>query len=155
MIEGRIDGRAELRRVQGILAGSDAELTAAVRKGLPGALDPLKVEIPEAARARMPTSGGYAALLAAATRVLVRIATGEASATVKVTAMGKRESRDIRARNRGSLRHPTYGNKSSRGWQNQRVRPGMVDDPLKKAERRTVRMVKKARDLVAEHILKG
>lgn len=121
-----------------------------------GALDPLKVEIPAQAFARMPKRGGYAALLEASTRVDIRIMTTSlVKATVKVSAMGKREERDVAARNKGSLRHPTFGNKSRKGWKTQRVTPGFVDDPLDDAKRRVAKAAKEARDATATNILKG
>ncbi len=154
MFAGNVQGRAEIKRVQGILAGAPKELQANVRKRMRGALNPLKQEIPAAALARLPHSGGYAALLSKATKVEIRITTARSvKADVKVSASGKREGRDVPAVNRGVLRHPVFGDRSR--WVRQAVKPQFVDDPVAKAADRVAEAVRDSRDDLAEHILKG
>lgn len=153
MLTGNIQGRAELRRVQGLLSGAPKELRADVGKRMRGALSPLKREIPAAA-SRLPHAGGYAAVLAKATKVEIRITSaGSVKGSIKVSAAGKKEGRDVPAVNRGILRHPVFGDRSH--WVRQAVKPRFVDDPVEKAADRVAEAVRDARDDIADHILRG
>jgi len=120
-------------------------------KGTRSALAPLKKEIPAAEREYMPTR--YGEILAASTTVTNRVTAGETlRATVKVHAQGKTESRDVTALNRGTLRHPRWGDRKH--WYAQRVRPGIVDDPVEEARKRVVANAEDARDHIADKILR-
>ncbi len=153
-IAGSIHGREEIRRVEALLLEAPAELNAAIKRRARPALEPLKKDIPTTAAAFMPKRGGYSALLSRATKVYIRVSSGAAfKATVKVQATGKREQRDVRALNLGTLRHPLFGRRGH--WYRQRVRPGFVDIPIERAHERVVDAAIAARDEVADHILEG
>lgn len=164
MLTAGLHGREEIRRVEAALAEVPAELNKALKERVRPALEPLKKEIPATAAAFMPKRGGYAAVLSRSTKVYIRVGSGAAfKATVRVLATGKREQRDVRARNLGSLRHKLFGKTSYRdrrgivrsGWFDQRVKPGFVDVPVDAARDRVVDAAEKARDDVADHILEG
>jgi len=152
MLAAGLHGREEIRRVEALLLAVPSELNAALKKRVRPALEPLKKDIPATAARYMPS--GYGPLLARSTKVYIRVGGGAAfKATVRVLATGVREQRDVRALNRGSLRHPLFGNRKR--WYVTRARPGFVDVPVEKARHRVVDAAEAARDDIAEHILKG
>jgi hypothetical protein len=152
MLAAGLHGREEIRRVEALLLDVPRELQAALRKRVRPALEPLKKDIPAEAVRRMPA--GYGPLLSRATEVYIRVGTGASfSATVKVLATGKREQRDVRSLNAGRLSHPLFGNR--RRWYRQRVKPGFVNIPVQRTQKRVVDAAEAARDDVADHILEG
>jgi len=152
MLTAGLHGREEIRRVEALLLDVPRELNEALKKRVRPVLEPLKKDIPATAARYMPS--GYGPLLARSTKVYIRVGGGAAfKATVRVMATGKREQRDVVARNRGELRHPLFGNR--RRWYMTRVRPGFVDVPVEKARHRVVDAAEKARDDIADHILEG
>ena len=162
MLAAGLHGREEIRRVEALLLDVPRELNAALKKRVRPALEPLKKDIPATAARYMPS--GYGPLLARSTKVYIRVGSGAAfRATVRVLATGKREQRDVRARNLGELRHKLFGKTSyvnragvrKSGWFTQRVKPGFVDVPVEQARHRVVDAAEKARDDVADHILEG
>jgi hypothetical protein len=63
----------------------------------------------------------------------IRVTTGARSAGVRLTVAGKsQEAKQARRLNRGSWRHPLFGDRDS--WFPQTVRPGWFDGPAKKGE---------------------
>lgn len=154
VITGGVGGRAELRHVEALLRNAPKELKADLRKRLRMALEPLKKDVPAEALALMPHRGGYAPLLAKATKVEIRIyTTSDPKATVRVSASGKGEERDVKALNAGTLRHPLFGHRA--WWYEQRVRPGFVDVPIKQAQGRVQDAAESAVDDIADHIERG
>jgi hypothetical protein len=97
------------------------ELRKEVRAGLRQAVDPLSDAIRDGIPQYMPRRGGYAALLGGA----LSLRTTVTGSGVRITGTS---SHDIRARQRGSLRHPVYGHDR---WVNQAVRPGFFTEPPK------------------------
>lgn len=156
-VRGSIKGRAELREVITKLEiTSPAELEKNLLKGTREAVAAavVKKDVQAAAAAKLPKRGGYAPLLAGATRVESRTSGGKTiKSTIKVSATGKRESRDMAALNRGTLRHPLFGNR--RHWYVQRVRRGLVDEPIDRARDRVVDNAQKAADAYADSIVRG
>jgi len=80
--------------------------------------------------------------------------------TVVVYATGKRERRDIRAMNRGVLRHPVYGRMrrlkdgtlQANPWVVQAIRPGLVDEPARAAMPKAVEKIENAVTRVVDKI---
>jgi len=152
MLAAGLHGREEIRRVEALLLDVPRELNEALKKRVRPVLEPLKKDIPATAARYMPS--GYGPLLARSTKVYIRVGSGAAfKATVRVMATGKREQRDVVARNRGELRHPLFGNR--RRWYMTRARPAFVDVPVEQAHHRVVDAAEKARDDIADHILEG
>jgi len=151
VVTGSVGGRVEIRHLQALLGEVPEELRKELAKGTRSALAPLKKEIPAAERVYMPTR--YGAILAGSTTVTNRVTTGDTlRATVRVHAQGKSEARDVTALNRGILRHPRWGDRKH--WYAQRVRPGIVDDPVEEARKRVVANAEDARDRIADKILR-
>lgn len=152
MITTDIGGQAELRRVQGLLAGSGEELKAELLKQTRAAVKPIKREIPAEALTRMPS--GYGPILAKSTKVTTRVTGGDTiKGVVKVKAQGKREQRDIKSLDTGMLRHPLFGDRGH--WYRQTVKPGFVADPVKWTKKRVIKGAEDAADKVANTIAKG
>lgn len=156
-LKASIRGRAELREVITKLEiTAPAELEKNLLKGTREAVASavVKKDVQAAALAKLPKRGGYAPLLAGAARVESRTTGGKTvKATIKVSAMGKRENRDVSALNRGTLRHPLFGHR--RHWYVQRVPRGLVDEPIDRARDRVVDNAKQAADAYADSIVRG
>lgn len=153
MLTGRVSGQAQIRHVQGILTTSRAQLQRDMVPGVRQALRPIKPDIIQET-STLPSRGGYAALLAGAVRVSTSVSSGAViKASAKVTAKGKREERDVNIVNAGRLRHPVFGNRKV--WRTTRVRPGFITRPIDRARDRVVDVAIKARDSLANNIVRG
>jgi hypothetical protein len=155
VITGGIKGRAEIRHVQGILTASPAKMHKNLAAGVRKELKPLKPDIQAMALKRMPS--GYGGTLAGAVRVQTNVTTAgnRIKARVEVSAKGKKEQRDVAAKDLGILRHPLFGSRKEGHWFDQRVRPRFVSDPVDDAQDRIVDMAREARDDVADDIVRG
>lgn len=155
MITGKVGGRAELRHVQRILTASPARLHRDLLAGTREALRPLKPDVVAMAGKRMPS--GYGPTLAGATRVqnVVTSSGDRIKARVTVSAKGKREERDVAAKDKGILRHPLFGSRKKGHWFDQRVRPGFVSEPVDRARDRIVDEAREAANDVADEIARG
>lgn len=152
MLQTDVGGRVQLRKVQGLLAGSDKQLQTALAKNTREAVAPIKREIPAEAQVRMPTR--YGTVLAKAVKVSARVTAGTTiKAVVKIAAKGKKEPRDIKALDKGVLRHPLFGNRKH--WYADAVRAGFVSDPIEWTRKRVVKGAQDAADQVANTIAKG
>ena len=110
--EVRVRGSATLRRVADQMRTEGRKsLARQMGSGLTKALEPVKVSIAREADEVMPESGGYQATFsrALAFRMSRRNAGTSATVILLVHADGTKQRRDIRALNRGFLRHPVYG----------------------------------------------
>jgi hypothetical protein len=87
-------------------------------------------------------------------RTSVRATTVRIVGTANVSARGKTEERDVAAVNRGRLRHPVFGRRRA-PWKTTTVVRGFVDRPINKAGDRITDAVRKARDSVADEIVRG
>lgn len=155
MLSGKVTGQAELRRVQTILTvEAPADLRKDLTTGTRDALAPLKKDVPAEALVKLPHRGGHAPLLARALTVTTRVTGGRTvRASVKVSAKGKSEDRDVSSLNRGVLRHKLFGNRHH--WYRQRVTRGLVDDPMDRARDRVVDNARDAANDYADKIVKG
>jgi hypothetical protein len=86
--------------------------------------------------------------------------------TVVFYARGKTVNRDIRAINAGNLKHPVYGRfrrlkdgtLKANPWVSnppQKIRPGLVDEPARRAMPKARKQIEDAIDRVSQHIVKG
>lgn len=145
----RAAGRGDLER----------ELKRELRKP-PGLLEAaVKAEVPP----RMPA--GYEVPLASSLRFRTSFPSG-ATVGVKVTMHGRGGGggdRDVRALDRGVLRHPVFGRRrrTTRGrifnnpWVVQRVRAGFFTDPARRVLRQVQDGMLEALDRVAAKIARG
>lgn len=94
--------------------------------------------------------------------VQVRLIAGR-RVTVVFYARGKTIRRDIRAINAGRLRHPVYGrfrrlkdgSRQANPWVMQAIRPGLVDEPARRAMPKAVKKIEDAIERVTQQIVKG
>lgn len=146
-----VTGQASLKSVEAKLRKAGPTLDEAVAKHLRR----VAPEIPPLIRAEVPThipvSGGYAAVLEAALQFKTRVGV-KTGMTMTITAKGKTEDREVGRVNRGSLRHPLFGNREK--WYTTKVRRGFVDDGIEKAEPLLVDAVQDARDELARDIVR-
>jgi hypothetical protein len=83
--------------------------------------------------------------------------------TVVFYARGKTVRRDIRAINAGRLRHPVFGRNrrlkngtlQANPWVMQTIRPGLVDEPARRAMPKARKQIEDAIDRVSQQIGKG
>lgn len=111
-LEVRVSGAASLHRLAAKMrAEGRKDLLQEMTSALVKATDPLKVRIREEASAVMPAGGGYKAVFdkSLGFRVQRRGASAEADVTLTTYGRGKGERRDLKALNRGNLRHPVFG----------------------------------------------
>jgi hypothetical protein len=98
------------------LKGADREIRLGFTRALRGIAKPYAQTVLAAGAARLPKGGGLSARVAAS-----RI--GVQSSTLRATASFKSDrGYDLRAMNRGRLRHPTYGHTP---WVTQEIEPGV------------------------------
>jgi hypothetical protein len=83
--------------------------------------------------------------------------------TIVFWARGKTVNRDIKAINAGRLRHPVYGRfrrlkdgtRQANPWVAQSVRPGLVDEPARRALPKARQQIEDAIDRVSQQIVRG
>jgi hypothetical protein len=152
MLQSSLGGRAELRHVQALLLAADKELQAGLLKQTRGAMRPTERQVRVSA-GRLPT--GYVATMARAVKVATRVSAsgGGVRATVRTSARGKTENRDVASINLGRLRHPLFGRR--RHWYTTAVKPRFVSDPMDLMTRRVSDGAQQAANDVAETILRG
>lgn len=133
MIEVKILGADELRRAARIIRKSGRpELQKELLRGLRESTKPIGRAVRTGLPHYLPDT--YAKVLSRALRFTTQTkATGWPEVTVTARAKGKVEPRRIDAINRGTLRHPLYGDRHH--WYAQRVTPGFFDEPAERVLR--------------------
>lgn len=112
---------ADYKRAAKALKGADRTIRLEFTRALRGIAKPYATTVLAAGAARLPKRGGLAARVAAS-----RI--GVQSSTLRATASFKSDrGYDLRAMNRGRLRHPTYGHEP---WVTQDIEPGIFTQPF-------------------------
>jgi hypothetical protein len=145
-------------------------LHAAGQKGLKRELDKasrqagniLADEVRKSTKAYIPQKFESGFDTAFETKVEVRLLAGR-RITVVFYARGKSVNRDIRAMNAGRLRHPVFGrfrrlkdgSRQANPWVEQRIRPGLVDEPAERAVPRARKKIEDAIERVSQQIVKG
>lgn len=133
MIEVKILGAEELRRAARIIRKSGRpEIQKQLLRGLRESTKPVGREVRSDLPHYLPDR--YAGVLSKALRFTTQSKTsGWPEVTVTARAKGKVELRHITTLNRGTLRHPLYGDRHH--WYAQRVRPGFFDEPANRVLR--------------------
>ena len=115
------------------------------------------VPLGKAVRAEVPKAvpSGYAPLLSKSLRFRTAVRSQRDTARVEwqVHAVGKQEKRDLPSLNRGTLRHPLFGNRHH--WYAQKVRRGVVDRPADRLMPDVRREMDAVIDSVAAQITRG
>jgi hypothetical protein len=89
------------------LRSADRKIQAALRAGLAQATQPLAAEVRSALRANLPKRGGLNQW--AADRVVTRVTHAGAGARVADAVTVAMPGHDLRALERGTIKHPVYG----------------------------------------------
>lgn len=125
-VELRIEGARNLEKLSKKLkAAGDATLRKELYAGINRATKPAKTAIKEAARRELPKKGGLNEFIAKSS-VTTRTRGGGKNPGVQIVA--KKKGHDIRAIDRGRLRHPVWGNR--RVWVTQQIKPGFFTDTI-------------------------
>lgn len=157
-LDVRVVGSHELERVARDLKAADKTLIVKLRKNLDKATDPTKKAIIVGLPVYLPNR--YAAILAKAARFRTSVKTTGRDVSVRLvmTASGKKFPRKIeKMNNPGILRRPAWprGPRSTWKWKDQRVRPGLFDNPVEDSRGRIRRDVLQAMHETAQKITRG
>lgn len=147
----RVTGGTDLARTREALRRvGDKALSRKMSKALQSAARPLGPEVRREIPRALPL--GYAPELSRSMRfrTSVRERSGYARVQIRVYGDGRRQRRDVPTINRGTLRHPLFGNRNR--WYAQRVRPGFVDRPVDRLIPGVVDQMQTVVDAVAEQI---
>lgn len=120
------DGADELRQLGTALKGAEKVIRKETLASLKATTAPLGTAV-KAEAATLPSRGGLAGKVAA-TRVTTKVRMSGRQAGVRIVGTGRL---NIDALDRGSLRHPLFGNKAH--WFGQSVRPGWWSRPIEDA----------------------
>lgn len=167
-LEARIGGASQLRQVAAqIRATGDRGLGQQMSRALAKATNPVREEIRVSAADTMPS--GYQETLTKSLRfrTSVRAAARQASVRLITTGAGKAERRDVRALEKGDLRHPVFrrSRRITRGvragsiqlnpWTITKIRAGFHERGTDKAADAAERELTKVLDDFASRLLKG
>lgn len=96
----------------------------ALRKALTNATKPTRRKIRDAARERLPQKGGLAKWAGVMPALVTDFRTGQQQVIIRDSKRGH----DLKAIDRGRLRHPLYGNRNF--WYEQQIAPGFFTDTI-------------------------
>lgn len=127
-----IEELAQLARE--LKAAGNTGMTKELRKGCQRAVRPLKDAARQGALDNLPSSGGLAATVAAS-RFTGRVSLLGRNPRITLEGSGRAndagQKHDLKAMDRGRLRHPLYGRRNAR-WYTQLVQPGWFTQTLEK-----------------------
>lgn len=126
----QVSGADELNRLaRKLREAGDKTLQKELRAGLQRATKPIRADVTQSLADRLPRRGGLARKMAKA-RVTTRIRTSNRNTRLRIEVSSPRgEDIDVRALDRGVIRHPTYGH---RPWVVQHIPAGAVSGPLER-----------------------
>lgn len=141
MVDFRIEGAEQLATLsRKFKASSDKALRSELSKALNRATKRSKAAIRVSAQ-RLPHRGGLAARIAASKIVVRNRTTGRGDPMLQLVTSNKH---NIRAIDKGIVRHPVYGNRKQ--WVAQRVPAGFWSNPMRLNEADTQRELAAAMD---------
>lgn len=112
----RLEGTDDLQRIADALAETgDKALINRVRKGLRDAGKPIGLRVLDRGADEMPHRKGLSDRIKETGRVSVNSALNGRVANISVVL--RTQGADLRAMNRGNLRHPVFGNRAVWTWQ--------------------------------------
>lgn len=154
-LEVRVSGAASLHRLAARMrAEGRKDLVREMGDALSKATDPLRAKIRESANETMPARGGYRGVFDKSLRFRQqrRGAAAEADVTLTTYADGKVERRDIRALNRGTLRHPVFGHRKAK-WHTTKIRAGFWDRGVEGAAADAEKRMREVVDQYAKRLI--
>jgi hypothetical protein len=123
--DASLRGAEALERLARLLKETgNGELRKELLRGIRTAARPMIPQVRAEARRRLPHRGGLAADIAKSKLAVRTRASGEKTG-VRISAQGRRSLREI---DRGSVRHPVFGNRKV--WVGQKVTSGFFTEPL-------------------------
>lgn len=131
MVDMRLEGADRLADLGQQLKSADKTIRSELYRSLNRAVKPLRERAKDTPRLHpgLPRSGGLAPLVESSLHgrggVKTKRRTGRKTAGITIT--GQSSGHDIRAMNRGRLRHPTWGRAP---WVDQRITRGFWEKPL-------------------------
>jgi hypothetical protein len=127
----------------------------AVREEIEKPLPVIRTKVKASARSKLPKSGGLAEWGAAAhLTAQVHLLGDTVHAKIKVHRSSLHGASDLRALDRGRVRHPAWGRRRSRDWYIQSVPPRTYSEPIA-GSREWRRAVERACDEAADVIRHG
>lgn len=148
MTELVIKGAEDLEKLgRALKQVGDRELRKELLATIRAAMKPVKEAVQESARENLPSGGGFAELVATS-RFQSRTRLAGKNVGVRFEAKSKHE---IKALDRGRLRHPLYGNKEH--WYTQTVTAGWFSTPIEEMSQEIRVEVSEALARVAEKFL--
>lgn len=156
-MEARITGTAELRKLAARLrTAGRTDLERQLRRALEVAVKPTSQEVHAGLGRHIPS--GFVGTLGGDLRIVPQFRGRSGSVSIRATAKGRQEKRDLSTMDRGILRHPVFG-RTRKGrptpWVAQRIPAGFFSKPAEKTRSRAAREVGAALDRIAEQIEKG
>jgi hypothetical protein len=133
MLSADVGGAQELAELGKRLRGADKQYRKELRIGLNRATKPLKEQV----KSELPTflPAGYAKVMRKALKPKTVIRTGGLAAVrIVASAKGRHKNRDVRALDKGTLRHPLWGNREF--WYAQKIRSGFWSEPMRDGKAR-------------------
>lgn len=129
------------------------DLAREVKGALGSSVKPATAAIKQAAMRTMPERGGYRRVLVPALKVQPQ-ARSAFGLRLVISARGRSELRDVKALDRGQLRHPVFG-KRRNPWVVTSIRPGFATDTFEKQADAIVARLGEALGAVANEIAGG
>jgi hypothetical protein len=149
-VDLRITGAQDFARLSARLREvGDKGLRRELYKGLNAAAKPAKAAIKPNIRARLPHRGGAGDFVASTLRVTQSNRGGQNPAVI----IWSKSNHNIRAINRGQLRHPVYGNKKV--WANTAVEPDTFTEPIESRASQMRQDMEKVIKVVAAKVERG
>lgn len=150
-VDIRVIGVDELAEVgRRLKETGDKELRRDLLRGMNRATKPVKAKVKAAALRDLPRRGGLNRVVASA-RISTRTRTSGNNPAVFLT--GKKSGHDLRAIDRGRLRHPVFGNREV--WVSQDVKPGWWSRTVAAEADEVGREVRRTLDEVARRLAGG
>jgi len=153
-VEFRINGAATLHKVAAqFRAQANKDLSRDLSNALSKAIEPVKTAIKASAEETMPREGGYNPTFSRALKFRTNRNTrgSDGSVTLSTYAEGKTDRRDIRALERGDLRHPLFGHRK-RAWYTTPIRAGFHRRGTDKALDEAQKEISKVADDFLKHL---
>lgn len=134
------------------LARTSPAITRAARREIDKPLPVIRARVKKSALGKLPKSGGLNAWAAAAhLTAQVRTAGDTVTANLLVHRTSLHKASDLRALDRGRVRHPSWGRRSSNDWHVQLVPAKVYSEPIAASpewRRAVVRAAETAEDVI-------
>lgn len=129
------------------------EVTRQVQREIDAPLPIIRARVVASALAKLPHRGGLAAWAAAAHLTSsVRVAGDVVTMELRIHRTSLYRASDLRALDRGRVRHPAWGRRGGRDWSIQLVTPKVYSEPITKSpewRRAAARAAQRASEVIS------